>query len=251
MSPVSKPRRILIKISGESLSDSKATGNYSQSSLMRTAQILADAHHDKIEIAVVCGGGNIMRGKILTSDNGMHQADADKIGMLATVMNVLVLKSYLEKIGVEIAAFSSLPIAGTIAEFNRNDAINALKSGKITLLAGGLGTPYFTTDTTAIVKGLELDCEYVIKATKVDGVYDSDPAQNPNAKHYPHLDYATAIEKKLAIMDSTAFTLARENGLKIIVMRLEDKNMLQNFSQDKDANDRCGKYTIISDEGSK
>ncbi len=236
-------RRILLKISGESLTTPVENSSFHLQKLQETAQKLKDAHNLGIQIAVVCGGGNILRGHSIASSagfHGIHRADADKIGMLATLMNNLALQSILSNLGMKTSLFSALPMAGTSHDFNRHDAIHALEQGDIILLAGGTGKPYFTTDSTAVIRALELECDYMVKATKVDGIYDCDPIENLNAKRYATLNYETAITEKLQIMDQTAFTLAQENNLKIAVLSLEHgfQGLL----------DGTGTFTLISNE---
>ncbi|MCH9845450.1 MAG: uridine monophosphate kinase [Alphaproteobacteria bacterium] len=244
---MTKNTRILLKISGESLSDASGIG-IDNDALEQTARKLINIAKT-CEVAVVCGGGNIMRGKnFIANDEAQNQkktlprADADKIGMMATILNITALQSMIGALalGKKAKILSSIEVAGIAQGFNRLLGLNALESGKILLLAGGLGQPYFTTDTTCVVRGLELDCDYVVKATKVDGVYDDDPVKNPKAKHYKHLTYQTALDKDLKIMDKTAFTIAQTNNLKIAVLSFNQENPLKNLLN----ND--GRFTIIS-----
>ncbi len=240
---MTKNTRILLKISGESLSDASGIG-IDNDALEQTARKLINIA-ESCQVAVVCGGGNIMRGKkFIATDKAQNlpRADADRIGMMATILNITALQSMIGALalGKKAKILSSIEVAGIAQGFNRLLGVSALESGKILLLAGGLGQPYFTTDTTCVVRGLELDCDYVVKATKVDGVYDSDPEKNPEAKHYKHLTYQTALDKNLKIMDKSAFTIAQENNLKIAVLNFNQENPLKNLLN----ND--GRFTIIS-----
>ena len=240
---MTKNTRILLKISGESLSDASGIG-IDNVALEQTARKLINIA-ETCEVAVVCGGGNIMRGEnFIASDKtqNLRRADADRIGMMATILNITALQSMIGALalGKKAKILSSIEVAGIAQGFNRLLGVSALESGKILLLAGGLGQPYFTTDTTCVVRGLELDCDYVVKATKVDGVYDSDPKKNPEAKHYKHLTYQTALDKDLKIMDKSAFTIAQQNNLKIAVLNFNQENPLKNLLN----ND--GRFTIIS-----
>ncbi|MCH9852876.1 MAG: UMP kinase [Alphaproteobacteria bacterium] len=250
---MTKNTRILLKISGESLSGDAGVG-INNDALEQTARKLINIA-ETCEVAVVCGGGNIMRGeKFIANDDAQTQnqtqtkkqllprADADRIGMMATILNIIALQSMIGALalGKKAKILSSIEVAGIAQGFNRLLGVSALESGKILLLAGGLGQPYFTTDTTCVIRGLELDCDYVVKATKVDGVYDDDPAKNPNAKHYKHLTYQTALDKDLKIMDKSAFTIAQENNLKIAVLSFNQENPLKNLLNNN------GRFTIIS-----
>ncbi len=244
---MTKNTRILLKISGESLSDASGIG-IDNDALEQTARKLIKIA-ETCEVAVVCGGGNIMRGEnFIASDDAQNKtqklprADADKIGMMATILNITALQSMIGALalGKKAKILSSIEVAGIAQGFNRLLGLSALESGKILLLAGGLGQPYFTTDTTCVVRGLELDCDYVVKATKVDGVYDDDPVKNPEATYYKHLTYQTALDKDLKIMDKSAFTIAQTNNLKIAVLSFNQENPLKNLLN----ND--GRFTIIS-----
>ncbi len=246
---MTKNTRILLKISGESISDTSGIG-INRLALEQTARKLINIA-ETCEVAVVCGGGNIMRGeKFIANDDAQTQnqaqtlprADADRIGMMATILNITALQSMIGALalGKKAKILSSIEVAGIAQGFNRLLGVSALESGKILLLAGGLGQPYFTTDTTCVVRGLELDCDYVVKATKVDGVYDDDPIKNPEAKHYKHLTYQTALDKGLKIMDKSAFTIAQTNNLKLAVLSFNQENPLKNLLN----ND--GRFTIIS-----
>ncbi len=249
-----KNSRILLKISGEALNENETSAvtenSFDIDALNRTADKLIAMQSLNIELAVVCGGGNIMRGSQAmlaqnqTSDAHapLHHADADRIGMLATIMNALALQSIIIAKGHGAKILSAIPVEGLVEGFNRYRGLNALKEKKILLLAGGLGQPYFTTDSTTVIRALELQCDYIVKATKVDGVYDSDPMQNPDAQHYAKLSFQTAIDKKLKIMDQTAFTLAQEHNLKIAVLNFNAENSLKNLLN------QTGKFTIISNE---
>ena len=219
---MSKPayRRAIVKLSGEALSGDKEFG-IDQAMVERLAADLVTAARLGIELGVVVGGGNIFRG-VEVSARGVPRPVGDTMGMLATVMNCLVLEAAIERQGHEARTLSALAMTTVCETYNRKRAIKNLGKGRVVLLAAGTGNPYFTTDTTAVLRAAELDCEVVLKATNVDGVYTADPKKDPNAKRYERLTHQEAIEKDLRVMDGAAFALARENRMPIIVFSLRD-----------------------------
>jgi len=223
---MSKPlyRRVVVKLSGEALTGAEDFG-VDQKTVDRVAADLAAAAKLGVELGVVVGGGNIFRG-VEVSKRGVDRPVGDTMGMLATVMNCLVLEAAIERAGCEARTLSALAMPAVCETYNRKRAVKNLGKGRIVLLAAGTGNPFFTTDTTAVLRAAELGCEAVLKATKVDGVYTADPKKSPKAKRYEHLGHQEAIEKDLRVMDSTAFALARENHMPIIVFSIADKGAI-------------------------
>ena len=219
---MSKPayRRAIVKLSGEALAGDKEFG-IDQAMVERLAADLVAAAKLGIELGVVVGGGNIFRG-VEVSARGVPRPVGDTMGMLATVMNCLVLEAAIERQGHEARTLSALAMTTVCETYNRKRAIKNLGKGRVVLLAAGTGNPYFTTDTTAVLRAAELDCEVVLKATNVDGVYTADPKKDPKARRYERLTHQEAIEKDLRVMDGAAFALARENRMPIIVFSLRD-----------------------------
>jgi uridylate kinase len=210
-------RRVLVKVSGEALSAPGAT--IEQSTLRRIADDLAAASKLGISVAVVVGGGNIFRG-VTVSAEGISRATGDTMGMLATVMNGLALESAIEHAGVPARTMSAISMPQVCETYDRQRASRHLAAGRVVVLAGGTANPYFTTDTTAVLRACELGCDAVLKATNVDGVYSADPKRHPDAQRYERLTHDEALSRDLKVMDSTAFTLARENRMPIIVFSI-------------------------------
>ena len=223
---MSKPayRRAIVKLSGEALAGDKEFG-IDQAMVERLAADLVTAARLGIELGVVVGGGNIFRG-VEVSARGVPRPVGDTMGMLATVMNCLVLEAAIERQGHEARTLSALAMTTVCETYNRKRAIKNLGKGRVVLLAAGTGNPYFTTDTTAVLRAAELDCEVVLKATNVDGVYTADPKKDPKARRYERLTHQEAIEKDLRVMDGAAFALARENRMPIIVFSLRDPSAI-------------------------
>jgi len=217
-------RRVVVKLSGEALTGAKGFG-IDQKTVDRVAADLAAAAKLGVELGVVVGGGNIFRG-VEVSKRGVDRPVGDTMGMLATVMNCLVLEAAIERDGCEARTLSALAMPAVCETYNRKRAIKNLGKGRVVLLAAGTGNPFFTTDTTAVLRAAELGCQAVLKATNVDGVYTADPKKNPKAKRYERLGHQEAIEKDLRVMDSTAFALARENHMPIIVFSIADKGAI-------------------------
>ena len=213
-------RRVVIKLSGEYLAGSQPFG-IDQPTVDRTAADLMAAQKLGAEIAVVVGGGNIVRG-VQVSSRGVSRPTADTMGMLATVMNCLALEAALERMGARVCTLSAFVMPEICELFTRAAAHNHLAQGRIVLLGGGTGNPFFTTDTTAVLRAAEIGAEAVLKATNVDGVYSADPKKNPSAKRFDRLTHAQAIEGGYKVMDATAFALARETSLPIIVFSIAE-----------------------------
>jgi uridylate kinase len=212
-------RRVVVKLSGEALMGPQSHG-LDQETLARIAADLTSAAVRGVEVAVVVGGGNFFRG-IEGADKGIERARADSIGMLATVMNALALEYAIEKQGQTARTLSALPMPALCEPYSRQAALHHLGKGRIVVLAGGTGNPFFTTDTGAALRGAELSCDLIMKATQVDGVYSADPKRDPAATRYEQLTHDDAIAKNLAVMDTAAFALARDNRIPIIVFSIK------------------------------
>ena len=209
-------RRVLLKLSGESFAKPGSFG-IDADELAVIAQEVADAATQGTQLAVVVGGGNIIRGAQLAAAGHIEQATADYMGMLGTVINALALREKLLTLGVPSRVLSALEVRSVAEPFIRGRAIRHLEKGRVVILAAGTGNPFFTTDTCASLRARELECSMLLKATKVDGVYDCDPAKNPNAKRYETLRFDEAIEKQLGVMDLTAMAMCREHNIPVVV----------------------------------
>jgi uridylate kinase len=212
-------RRVLVKVSGEALMGSGGFG-IDQGTLDRIAGDLVATRALGVELGIVVGGGNIFRG-VTVSQQGIPRVTADMMGMLATVMNALALESALERTGVSARTMSAIAMPEICETYERRRAVRHLAEQRLVLFAGGTGNPFFTTDTTAVLRAAEIGAEAVLKATDVDGVYSADPKKDKNAKRYERLTHQEAIERQLKVMDATAFALARENRMPIIVFSIQ------------------------------
>lgn len=211
-------KRVLIKVSGEALQGCGAEGLHAPT-LARIAADIVEVKKLGVETAVMVGGGNIIRGAALAG-TGIDRAAADAMGMLATVINALALESAIERAGATVRTLSAVSMPSVCEPYARQRANAHLKQGHVVLLAGGTGNPYFTTDTGAALRAAELECNAILKATQVDGVYDSDPKSNPKAKRFDKLTHDEALSRGLGVMDAAAFALAREAKLPIIVFSI-------------------------------
>jgi uridylate kinase len=218
-------KRVVVKLSGEALQGSQTHG-LDSNTLERIAKDLVSAADLGVEIAVVVGGGNFFRG-IQGADKGIERARADSIGMLATVMNALAVEYAIEKLGRPARALSALPMPALCESYSRQAALHHLAKSRIVILAGGTGNPFFTTDTGAALRGAELSCDAIMKATQVDGIYTADPKKDPTATRYEKLSHDEAIAKSLAVMDTAAFALARENRIPIIVFSIAEPGAIR------------------------
>jgi uridylate kinase len=218
LAPGVKYRRILLKLSGEAL---MGAGNFGidAATLSQIADELIDVHTLGVEIALVIGGGNIFRG-IAASSRGMDRAHADYMGMLATVINSLALQDALESRGSHTRVLSAIEMERIAEPYIRRRAIRHLEKGRFVIFAAGTGNPYFTTDTAASLRAMEIGAEIVMKATKVDGVYDKDPAKHKDARMFRRVSYLDVLNRNLAVMDSTAISLCRDNNLPILVFNM-------------------------------
>jgi uridylate kinase len=215
MPPAIAYKRVLLKLSGEALMGEQGYG-IDAGVLQYIADELVQVHALGVEVAIVIGGGNILRGKTQAAA-GMDRAQADYMGMLATVINALALQDALEHAGLVTRVQTGIEMPSVAEPFIRRRAIRHLEKGRVVILAAGTGNPYFTTDTAAALRAVELHCEGLLKATKVDGVYSDDPMRNPAARRFRELSYRRALNMDLAVMDSTALSLCRENRTPIVV----------------------------------
>ena len=222
----SKYKRVLLKISGEALMGRNSFG-IDNNVVTRIANEIIYVTKQNIEVCLVIGGGNIFRG-VSVSASGMDRTTADYMGMLGTVMNSLAIQNSLEENGKAVRVMSALPISAVCEPYIRRKAIRHLEKNRIVIFAAGTGNPFFTTDTAAALRASEMNCDLLLKGTKVDGVYDSDPKINANAKRYNELSYMDVISKDLKVMDAAAISLARENKIPIIVFSIEKNKEFAN-----------------------
>jgi len=221
---IPKYHRILLKVSGEALMGKQAFG-LCEDKLEEVAEDIREVVKSGVQVCVVVGGGNIFRG-VNGEKIGIESATADYMGMLATVMNGLALQSALEKAGVPTRVQSAIKMDTVCEPYIRRRALRHMEKGRVVIFVAGTGNPHFTTDTAATLRASEMLCDALFKATKVDGIYDADPAKNPGAKHFPNLSYQDVLTKRLNVMDATAIALARENKLPIIVFSMEQKGAI-------------------------
>ncbi len=221
-----KFKRIVLKLTGEALADASGKGiNVDEAEVI--ASRVKEVHELGVEVAMVIGAGNLWRGK-QGLERGMDRATADYMGMLATVMNAMALMDALERMGVFTRVMSAIEMRSIAEPYIRRRAIRHLEKGRVVIFGGGTGNPFFSTDTAAALRATEIDADVVIKATKVDGVYDADPKTNPDAKKFEKLAYIEVLNRRLAVMDSTAITLCMENHMPILVLNLWHKDVLVN-----------------------
>jgi uridylate kinase len=217
-------KRLLLKLSGEALMGKNGYG-IDVGVVERLARDVTEAVAAGYQIAVVVGGGNIFRG-LAGAAKGMDRATADYMGMLATVMNALALYNALERSRTPARVLSAIPMPTVCESYVRAKALHHIENGRVVIFAAGTGNPFFTTDTAATLRAIEMDCDAVAKGTQVDGVYDADPRTNPNAKRFDRLSYADVLSRNLKVMDGTAIALARDNGLPVIVFSIEEAGNL-------------------------
>ncbi|MFV0350607.1 MAG: UMP kinase [Halodesulfovibrio sp.] len=211
-------KRVLLKLSGEALAGEEKFG-IDPATVSKICREIAEVADMGIEVALVIGGGNIFRG-LSSSAKGMDRSSADYMGMMATVLNALAVQDQLEKLGHPTRVLSAITMQEVCEPYIRRRAERHLEKGRIIICAAGTGNPYFTTDTAAALRGMELKCDAIIKATKVDGVYDKDPVKHSDAVMFKQLSYIDVLQKKLGVMDSTAITLCMENNVPILVCNL-------------------------------
>jgi uridylate kinase len=213
-----KYRRILLKLSGEALGGEAGFG-INAAAIQSMAEQIREVRDLGVQVVIVLGGGNIFRG-LAGSEKGIERATGDYMGMLATIINSLALQDALEKLGVATRVQTAITMAQVAEPFIRRRAVRHLEKGRVVIFGGGTGNPYFSTDTAAALRATEIGAEVILKATKVDGIYDSDPKKNPKAKRYTQVSYLEALQKQLKVMDSTAFSLCMDNKMPIIVFDL-------------------------------
>ena len=220
-----KYKRVLLKLSGEALAPQGSSGIDPEAAKMISNQI-KNCVQIGANLAIVIGGGNIWRGKV-GLELGMDRATADYMGMLATVMNSLALMDALENIGVTTRVQTSIEMRAIAEPYSRRRALRHIEKNRVVIFAGGTGNPYFTTDTAAALRAVEINADLLIKATKVDGIYDSDPKKNPDAKKFDRLTYMDALNKQLQVMDATAISLCMENHMPLMVLNLWEEGSLR------------------------
>ncbi|MGA0236198.1 MAG: UMP kinase [Alphaproteobacteria bacterium] len=232
-------RRVLLKISGEALMGDRSYGldpNY----VARVADEVKSVMELGAQVCLVVGGGNIFRG-VSGAAEGMERATADQMGMLATVINALAMRSALQDTGVECRVMSAIPMNNVCEPFIRLKALRHLEKGRVVIFAAGTGNPFFTTDTAAALRASEMNCDALLKGTKVDGVYNADPAKDPNAVRYDRLSFHQVLAEDLNVMDHAAISLARENHIPILVFSLNEIGSMASVVQQQ------GKFTIVND----
>jgi uridylate kinase len=226
-----KYRRILLKISGEAMMGNQNYG-VDPETVDYIAKEIKDAVSTGVEVAIVIGGGNIFRG-VEASVRGIERTSADYMGMLATVINALALQNYLEKYSIPTRVQSAIEMKELAEPYIRRKAVRHLEKGRTVIFAAGTGNPYFTTDTAASLRAMEIGAEVILKATKVDGIYSSDPMKEPNAKKFSSLTYIDVLKKGLSVMDSTAISLCMDNNLPIVVFNLKGQGNIRRILQGK------------------
>lgn len=229
--------KVLLKISGEILSGDKANA-FDTNVLLKIAYEIKSIHDMGIRVAIVIGGGNIIRG-IDHKDLKLSKNDADAMGMMATVINGLYLKNTLHNIGLKAILYSSFSISGIVEDFFYEDAEKNLNDGNIVVLVGGTGNPYFTTDTCAVLRALELNCDAVLKGTKVNGIYNKDPKKYIDAEKFQNLSYNYIIKNNLKVMDMASIAIAEENNLPVIVFSIMEKDSMQKIIKNE------GEFTLV------
>lgn len=223
----SKYKRILLKLSGEALMGDESFG-IDPKVLNRMALEIGQLVGIGVQVGMVIGGGNLFRGAAL-SEAGMDRVTGDHMGMLATVMNALAMRDALERSSIATRVMSAIPMSGVVDHYDRRNAMRYLSQGDVVIFAAGTGNPFFTTDSAACLRGIEVDVDVVLKATKVDGVYTADPMKDPTAKQYAHLSFDEAIEKQLGVMDLTAICLTRDHDMPIRVFNMNKPGALANI----------------------
>ena len=224
-------KRILIKLSGESLMGNESYG-IELKTVDRLARDINSIKNCKVQLCIVIGGGNIFRGLVASAD-GMDRANADYMGMLATVMNSLALQNALEKINIETRVMSAFPIQSICETYIRRRAVRHMQKGRVVICAAGTGNPYFSTDTAAALRAAELNCNSIYKATQVDGIYNKDPKVFKSAKKFKKITYNNYLSKNLKVMDSAAISIARDNLIPIKIFSILKKNCFKNVYNNK------------------
>ena len=239
MTETPRYKRVLLKVSGEALMGSRDYG-LDLETMKAIAQDIRDVVDLGVQVCLVIGGGNIFRG-MAGAASGMDRAQADGMGMLATVMNALAMQNWLEKLGVSTRVQSAIPMAALAEPFIRRRAIRHMEKGRVVIFAAGTGNPFFTTDTAAALRAAEMGCDALLKGTQVDGVYSADPRKNPKAERYTTLTYLDMLARDLAVMDAAAISLARENKLPIVVFNIHEPGSFTAVMKGE------GKFTTVVD----
>lgn len=234
-----KYKRVLLKMSGEVLMGKQEFG-LDPETVDRVAADIKEVIDMGVEVCVTVGAGNIFRG-VSGASQGMDRTTADYMGMLGIVINALALQNALERIGVQTRVQSAIEMNTICEPYIRRRAVRHMEKGRVVIFAAGTGNPYFTSDTAATLRASEMDCDAIMKGTKVDGVYTADPMKDPDAKHYDRVSYMDVLTKNLRVMDSTAVSLARENDIPIVVFSIREKGNIAKVLKGE------GKYTIVSD----
>ncbi len=239
--PKSSPlkfKRILFKVSGEAMMGDQPFG-HDIKAIKKICNQVTSAHEMGCEICIVVGGGNIFRG-VSKAAEGMERVTADYMGMLATCINGLALQSALEKEGIDTRMLSAIPMNNVCEPYVKRRAARHLEKGRVVIFSAGTGNPFFTTDTAAVLRAVEMGCDAILKGTQVDGVYSADPKLDKNAIRYDRIKYIDVLKQDLKVMDQTAITLAKTNKLPIVVFSIKEENALQEVVQGR------GKFTIIN-----
>lgn len=233
-----KYRRVLLKLSGESLMGDRVFG-INPETIERICTDIKEVYEKGVQICVVIGAGNIFRG-VSDASKGIERTSADYMGMLATVMNALAVQSVLEEMGITTRVQSAIPMATVCEPYIRRRAVRHMEKNRIVIFAGGTGNPFFTTDTAAALRAVEMNCDALLKGTQVDGVYNSDPKKNKNVKRFETLSYQEVLTKNLRVMDTSAIALARDNNIPILVFSIHNSGCLADIVSGE------GIYTIIN-----
>lgn len=236
-----KFKRVLLKISGEALMGDQEFG-LDPETVGRVAKEIASVQEMGVEICLVIGGGNIFRG-VSGAAQGMERTTADYMGMLATVMNALAMQSALEDLGVYTRVLSAIPMQSVCEPYIRRRAVRHMEKGRVVIFAAGTGNPFFTTDTAAALRASEMDCDAMLKATKVDGVYSADPVKDPAATRYDRLSYRQVLTDDLKVMDASAIALSRDNNIPIVVFSIFNEGGFARVIRGE------GRYTIVTEDG--
>src|SRR5580698_3296882 len=241
MGEAPKYGRVLLKVSGEALMGAQNYG-IDITTVDRIAADIGEACTSGVQVCLVIGGGNIFRG-LAGAAKGIERATADYMGMLATVMNALAMQAALERIGVTTRVQSAIPMESVCEPYIRRRAMRHMEKGRVVIFAAGTGNPFFTTDTAAALRAAEMNCDAMLKGTQVEGVYSADPNKDPKAERYDSLSYHEVLARDLKVMDASAVSLSRENGIPIVVFSIHDKGSLAAVLQGK------GRCTIIGEAG--
>jgi len=232
-----KYKRVLLKVSGEALMGDMGYG-HDMHTIQRICKEIKHVHEMGVELCLVVGGGNIFRGSSAAAQ-GIERASADYIGMLGTVINALLIQNILESLGVNTRVLSAIPMTTICEQYIRRKAVRHMEKGRVVLFAAGTGNPFFTTDTAATLRAIEMNCNALFKGTQVDGIYSEDPKKNANANRYEKLSYKEVLTRDLDVMDSSAIALAKDNKIPIIVFSIKEENSFSNVIQGN------GKFTIV------